>query len=206
MPTLCVASTKGGVAKTTLVVSLADHWRRQGRRVVALDMDPNKNLLTWIGGADMPGLTVEPTTEEDVIAAATTHRAEADLVIIDVAGVLSLGMHMAFGAADGVLIPSTTSYGDALEAARTCEQVRKAQMIGRREIPFTAVLTRAVPRLAVTAHTRRQLTELNVPLLKPDMVQRTAYQQAWYNRCSPLDMGDPAVAADIAAIAEAIDA
>jgi chromosome partitioning protein len=209
MPILSVASTKGGVSKTTLVVSLADWWRRQGRRVTCLDMDPNKNLLSWIGEADLPGLTVRPVTEDDVFDDATDAAQTADIVIIDVAGVLSRGMLLAFGASDAVLIPSGTSYGDIFEAGRTQAQVRNAIKAARKHNPeanilHAVALTKVNRRAAVTQASRQQLAEFEIPVLDSDLPTRTAYQQAWFRSCSPMDVGDPSVLADIETIAHDI--
>jgi len=44
MPLICVASPKGGAGKTTFAANLADALRRAGRRVLAMDLDP-QNML-----------------------------------------------------------------------------------------------------------------------------------------------------------------
>lgn len=49
MPLLCIASPKGGVGKTTLAANLADALRRQGRRVLAIDLDPQNSLRLHFG-------------------------------------------------------------------------------------------------------------------------------------------------------------
>jgi cellulose synthase operon protein YhjQ len=60
MPLICVASPKGGVGKTTLSANLADALRRAGRRVMALDLDPQNGLRLHFGlpPADADGFTV----------------------------------------------------------------------------------------------------------------------------------------------------
>ncbi|RAI59930.1 cellulose biosynthesis protein BcsQ [Roseicella frigidaeris] len=49
MPLLCIASPKGGVGKTTLAANLADALRRQGRRLLAIDLDPQNALRLHFG-------------------------------------------------------------------------------------------------------------------------------------------------------------
>jgi len=49
MPLLCFASPKGGVGKTTLAANVADALRRSGRRVLAIDTDPQNSLRLHFG-------------------------------------------------------------------------------------------------------------------------------------------------------------
>jgi cellulose synthase operon protein YhjQ len=49
MPLITIASPKGGVGKTTLVASLADALRRDGRRVLVMDFDPQNTLRLHFG-------------------------------------------------------------------------------------------------------------------------------------------------------------
>jgi cellulose synthase operon protein YhjQ len=49
MPLLLVASPKGGVGKTTISAGLADAFARTGRRVIALDLDPQNALRLHFG-------------------------------------------------------------------------------------------------------------------------------------------------------------
>lgn len=49
MPLICFASPKGGVGKTTLAANIADALRRNGRRVLTLDFDPQNTLRLHYG-------------------------------------------------------------------------------------------------------------------------------------------------------------
>ncbi|MFL1464391.1 cellulose synthase operon protein YhjQ/BcsQ [Roseococcus sp. DSY-14] len=49
MPLICFASPKGGVGKTTLAANVADALRRQGRRVLVMDFDPQNTLRLHFG-------------------------------------------------------------------------------------------------------------------------------------------------------------
>ncbi|MGE0226136.1 MAG: cellulose biosynthesis protein BcsQ [Acetobacteraceae bacterium] len=49
MPLVCFASPKGGVGKTTLAANVAGNIGQTGRRVVALDLDPQNTLRLHFG-------------------------------------------------------------------------------------------------------------------------------------------------------------
>lgn len=49
MPVICLASPKGGVGKTTISANLAHALQRAGRRVLAIDLDPQNALRLHFG-------------------------------------------------------------------------------------------------------------------------------------------------------------
>jgi chromosome partitioning protein len=60
----CVANQKGGVGKTTTTVALASLVAAEGKRVLAIDLDPHASLSHWLGGCDGP----EPHGVADLFA------------------------------------------------------------------------------------------------------------------------------------------
>lgn len=66
MSTWCVANQKGGVGKTTTAVALASLVAAEGKRVLAIDLDPHASLSHWLGGPAEP----EPRGVADLFAEA----------------------------------------------------------------------------------------------------------------------------------------
>lgn len=57
---------KGGAGKTTISATLARTWARQGRRVLAIDGDPNLNLGVALG-IDTEALASAPRVPRDLL-------------------------------------------------------------------------------------------------------------------------------------------
>jgi cellulose biosynthesis protein BcsQ len=68
MPIVALQNFKGGVGKTALTVALAASLARRGRRVLAVDMDPQANLSRRLGFTQDPSTPV-PTLSEALKAA-----------------------------------------------------------------------------------------------------------------------------------------
>lgn len=198
MAIIAVATTKGGSGKSTLAACLSAYWAESGVTVQALDTDPNRNLLARLDGSGIPCLGVD---EEAILMAVAAAAKEAEIVIVDVAGALARGMLYAVSAADIVLIPCRPDRNDVVEAVRTQEVIRQAEVMTRRSIPHSALLTQVNSRAQVTGQTRTQLDALGIPYFGVNMPARTAYQQASYTG-APL--ADTAVQKDITAIAAAV--
>jgi chromosome partitioning protein len=75
--TIAVLSQKGGTGKTTTVRTLADVLRRNGRRVLAVDLDPQGNLSDYF---DVPP-DAEPTIGDVLLGRASVADAQHDGVV-----------------------------------------------------------------------------------------------------------------------------
>jgi len=75
--TIAVLSQKGGTGKTTTVRTLADVLRRQGMRVLAVDLDPQGNLSDYFDVSP----DAEPTVGDVLMGRATMADAQHDGVV-----------------------------------------------------------------------------------------------------------------------------
>ena len=123
MSIISVATTKGGVGKTTLIQCLSAYLSRQGYKVGVLDADPNKGFTTWYESY-YEGLPITVAAEAEaqrVVEKAQEMEKGCDVVFIDTAGFSNQGMIMALGTSDGVLIPVGSNASEVREATKTTD-------------------------------------------------------------------------------------
>lgn len=108
-------------------------------------------------------------------------QAGAEVVVIDLEGTANQAMLYACGKADLVLIPAQPSRFDVVEAVKTAGVVRQAADLVGREIAHRVLLTRTpVLRQKVAEHSRGQFAKAGLPLLRTELIQRTAFQHMTY--------------------------
>jgi len=197
---IALSSTKGGPGKTTVTACLADFFALEGRKVAILDTDPNQNMTNWYrksGDGAFKDIVLRSQVDEDkIIDDSEALSAEAEIVLIDVAGVASRSLLYAAGIADLVVIPCGTSEDDIIETAKTRDIVVNAGRLSRRgEIPHVALLSRVDPKTMVFIHTRVQLHQHGMKTLRRPLTQRTVYQKARFYGTTPLrfEPSSPAV-------------
>jgi chromosome partitioning protein len=110
---ITLASSKGGVGKSTITGCLAGVWAADGDTVHIVDLDNNRTVSRWFADdARRPrNITVsapEPTALTDHLSelAATT---SPDLILIDVAGTYERALTVAVARAHLTLIPAAST-------------------------------------------------------------------------------------------------
>lgn len=195
-PVISLASTKGGVGKTTLAYVLATAFatrllpRKTGlpaRRntgistVFCIDADPNRILSQALQLTGMPEIRCVESDGDRLLNDLREASAEAAVVLIDLEGSANQAMLYAAGKSDLVLVPAQPSRFDVVEAVKTVGTVRTAADLVGREILYRVVLSRTpVLRQRVADHSRQQFVHANLPMLNVELVQRTAFQTMTY--------------------------
>lgn len=88
MPSLTVASHKGGTGKTTTAVNLAAAWAIAGLRVLLVDLDPAGSATAWLGADPGPALAAV-ILDGAPIAGAITPTAVVGLEVVPAAPTLA---------------------------------------------------------------------------------------------------------------------
>ncbi len=103
---IVLGSQKGGVGKSTLAVSIAAYLMSLGNRVIIVDADDQKSVLTWYNNRpeDLPHIPVTGATG-NITAMLKEHEKSYDFVIADCAGRDSAEMRSGLMAADVFISP-----------------------------------------------------------------------------------------------------
>jgi chromosome partitioning protein len=215
-PIVALASTKGGVGKTTLAYVLATDVARRlalgtspvtwRGRVTCIDADPNRTLAQVLQLTKDRLITCVESDSDRLLADLRRAQAESDLVVIDLEGTANQAMLYAAGKSDLVLVPAQPSRFDVVEAVKTVGVVRKAADLVGREIAHRVVLSRTpVLRQRVADHSRAQFVRAGLPLLPVELVQRAAFQSMTYTGKPPwLQDGGEQAAANVASLVDEV--
>ena len=161
MPTIVLASPKGGAGKSTTALTLAMELAHRGAAVTIIDVDPNRPITSWAAvckrAGAMPGnLTViSDVTEQTIIDVIDREAMRVPFVIVDLEGVASRMVTFAIGRADLVIVPTKASQLDAVQAASALQEVERTEKHFRASIPAVILFTQTNP--AIRTRTFRDL-------------------------------------------------
>lgn len=157
MRTVLVASSKGGVGKSTIATNLAAHYALEGKRTVLIDADRQKSSTHWTekrAGLSSAVLPIDGTRrnwEKQVPA-------DTQFAVIDApAGAMGDDLEPFLARADAVLVPVNPSMIDLeatvpfLNSIAANARVKKGKLpvalIGNRLKPWTSASQQAVGQL-----------------------------------------------------------
>ena len=165
MKTILVASSKGGVGKTTLVTNLAAHDADKGKRTVIVDADRQGSSRRWCekrAGMDNAVLPVDGTRSGWNLGIP----GDAQRVIIDSpAGATAAELKPFLDEADAVLVPVLPSAID-LEATEPFLQAIAAHpRVRKGKLAVGIVANRLKPWTSASQHALRQLQGWSCPVV-----------------------------------------
>lgn len=180
---IALASSKGGVGKTTVAMALAGEFAHRGLQVALLDADPNAPLVRWSSGAHAPSAisVVGCADAHQLDAAIEDHRASADVVLVDAEGSMNHAMAVAVGRADLTLTPLQASKLDAEEAAKVVALVKRLRASLGAELRHALLFSRVSAAVRDRSYTRVKavFAAHQVPSLETELVDRTAFKAAF---------------------------
>lgn len=141
MKTILVASSKGGVGKTTIATHLAANAALAGRRTVLVDADPQRSSTRWAekrAGLDSAVLPMDGSQ-----AARGWQREvpeDADYVVVDAAaGAMAHELMPYLERADAVVVPVLPSTLDIEATVPFLDTLAKLARVRRGELPIGLV-------------------------------------------------------------------
>ncbi|WP_230771802.1 ParA family protein [Sphingomonas sp. Leaf4] len=178
MPTIAIASPKGGAGKSTTAVILATEFAHAGVPVTLLDCDPNRSVSLWASRGKLPEKieVIVDVSESTIIKTIKQYDRDQHIVIVDLEGVASRLMSRAISQADLVLTPMRATTLDATVGARTIGLIAEEEEALGRNIPMAIVFTmtktiRSKQHSGIVA----SLKESGVDVIEPDLLERSAF-------------------------------
>lgn len=178
MPTVAIASPKGGAGKSTAAVLLGTELARAGASVVMLDCDPNRSLTLWSSRGPLPDRisVVSGVSESEIVRTIKQHDQDGRIVVVDLEGVASRLVSRAISQADLVITPMRATTLDATIGARALELVAEEEEALGRSIPHAVAftMTKAV-RSRQHSAIEESLAAQGVDLIRPALMERSAF-------------------------------
>ena len=180
MPVVVMASPKGGVGKSTAAVVLATQLAESGATVTIIDADPNKPVSRWAARPGKPdSLTlVDSVTEQTIIRMIDDSARRTAFVIVDLEGTASMMVVYAISRADLVIIPTSASLLDAVEAVSAVQIVQRQEEAFRIKIPSAVLFTKtsAAIRTRTLTSIEGELADNGVPVFGVRLHEREAFR------------------------------
>ena len=178
MPTVVIASPKGGAGKSTAAIILGTELAHAGAAVTLLDCDPNRSLSLWARRGPLPSrvTVLSDVGEGEIVRTIKRHDMDGQIVIVDLEGVASRLVSRAISQADLVITPMRATTLDATVGVRALQLIHEEEEALDRRIPHAVVftMTRAV-RSRQHSGIEASLRDQGVDLIEPPLMERTAF-------------------------------
>ena len=179
MPVIAAFNSKGGSAKSTTLIVLADALARQNASVTVIDTDPQRSIANWRVQATTSTIDViEQTSSTGIHKAIKDASARSAFVFVDMAGFTSDMRTPVVSRADLMIIPMQASPEDARLAANAFALITNDEETLNRTVDKRILWARTVPNM-INRVERKIMTEINaneVPAFSAHLNERSAYK------------------------------
>ena len=179
MPVIAAFNSKGGSAKSTTLIVLADALALQNASVTVIDTDPQRSIANWREQATTSTIDViEQTSSTGIHKAIKDASARSAFVFVDMAGFTSDMRTPVVSRADLMIIPMQASPEDARLAANAFALITNDEETLNRTVDKRILWARTVPNM-INRVERKIMTEINaneVPAFSAHLNERSAYK------------------------------
>lgn len=188
---ITIASSKGGVGKSTVCISLAGALAHRGTCVHVIDLDENRTVMRWYQqhNVTISGLSVMQVAPTDLMAHLKEVSQDAhtpDYVLIDVAGVYEKALLQAMARSHLVIVPAQPSEPDLHEAIKIIRDLGELNESFGGAIPYRVLLNMVEP---LDPHYQRytigEVARLGLKRFETLMHKRAPYREAFLNGTTP---------------------
>jgi chromosome partitioning protein len=185
LPTIAIASSKGGCGKTTTALVLASTLAHRGVDVGLLESDLAANLMAWKRvfekfGTPPKNIVVGYLDAERSAAHIAQAQTVTDTLIIDLAGGTSSLYEMIAATADLIIIPLMVSGMDVNGAAMATDALRAAARGTRQkqDLPIVAAISRYDPVTDARdmMGVKAKLAKIPIPVLAVPLAKRRVFK------------------------------
>lgn len=176
---ITVASTKGGVGKSTIAVNLAVEATRDGKRVLLVDSDVQGSSVGFRAARekdDIKAMSIITSTLHRDLSAFQSF----DFIIVDVGGRDTGVFRSALLAADIAIIPVLPSQYDIWAATDNVENIRLARVV--KEFKAFFLFNQVIQGTKISGEAIAALAEIvgedGIKLMDTQLVSRVAYKNS----------------------------
>ncbi len=184
---IAVSNLKGGVGKSTIAVSLAGWFSRQGWAVLLVDADAQGTASEWASDGRLP-FRVEPMALEAAgdrrgwVGAVEAYARDMDAVLVDLPPHLGDTMSAALVVAHLVVIPATPSGADLRATTKAVELLTRARRARGGVLPLGLMVPSKVDRRTGSGREIEAVLHDYGEPVAPAITQRAAHVDAFSAR------------------------
>lgn len=187
--TITLASSKGGVGKSTLCIMLAGAFLKRGQTVHIMDLDENQTVARWFNqhAVNLPGLSVVSIKPEQF----SDHLKEVreggtDIILIDVAGVYEKTLLQAMARSELVIVPAQPSEPDLHEAMKVIRDLQDLNESFDRAVNYRLLMNLCEPLDPLyQRHALAEVERLQLQRFDTLVHKRAPYRETFLNGIPP---------------------